>query len=54
MHHVAVIYQHCEEDEHLLRAALDAGPLDGHMMIFDARSFSAAAGNKFMVRSVVQ
>ncbi|KAL5475348.1 hypothetical protein EMCRGX_G025149 [Ephydatia muelleri] len=40
--------KHCEEDEHLLRAALDAGPLDGHMMIFDARSFSAAAGNKFM------
>ena len=41
--------QHSKEDEQLVEAALQCGPPDGHLMIFDARSFSAATGNKIMV-----
>ena len=41
--------QHSKEDELLIQASLDCGPPDGHLTIFDARSFSAATGNKIMV-----
>ena len=42
--------QHSTADEQLIQSALDCGPCDSHMTIFDARSFSAATGNKIMVR----
>ena len=44
-----VLTQHSKEDELLIQAALESGPREGHLMIFDARSFSAATGNKIMV-----
>ena len=42
--------QHSLEDEQLIEACLNAGPPDGHMVIFDARSIVAAAGNMLKVR----
>lgn len=44
-----VTVQRSKEDEQLVQAALTCGPQDGHLTIFDARSFSAATGNKIMV-----
>lgn len=41
--------QRSKEDEQLVQAALSCGPQDGFLTIFDARSFSAATGNKIMV-----
>ena len=46
-----VTVQHSKEDEQLVQAALSCGPQDGHLTIFDARSFSAATGNKIMVHT---
>ena len=42
--------QHSTADEQLIQSALDCGPCDSHMTVFDGRSFSAATGNKIMVR----
>ena len=41
--------QRSTQDEQLIEAAINAGPPDGHMFIYDARTFSAATGNKMMV-----
>ena len=41
--------KHSTADEQLIEAAIASGPSNGHMTIYDARSFSAATGNKFMV-----
>lgn len=40
--------KHSAFDEHLVQSAIHMGPTDAHMIIYDARSFSAAAGNKIM------
>ena len=37
------------QDEQLIEAAINAGPPDGHMFIYDARSSLAAIGNQMMV-----
>lgn len=42
-------WQRSTPDEQLIEAAIKAGPQDGHMFIYDARTFSAATGNKMMV-----
>ena len=48
-----VCLQHSQADEDLMLRALAAGPEQGHLTIYDARTFSAAAGNKIMVRVAV-
>ena len=41
--------QHSLEDEQLIKACLNAGPPDGEMIIYDARSAVAATGNMLKV-----
>jgi hypothetical protein len=40
--------KHSREDELLIQESMKCGPTDGNLTIFDARSFSAATGNKIM------
>ncbi|CAI8000495.1 Myotubularin-related protein 1 [Geodia barretti] len=40
--------KHSREDELLIQESMKCGPPDGNLTIFDARSFSAATGNKIM------
>lgn len=41
--------QHSSEDEQLIEACLNAGPPDGEIIIYDARSNMAATGNMLKV-----
>lgn len=43
------LVQHSLEDEELIKACLNAGPPDGEMVIYDARSVVAATGNMLKV-----
>ena len=45
----SLLTQHSSEDEQLIEACLNAGPPEGEMIIFDARSSVAATGNMLKV-----
>ncbi len=46
---VISLMQHSLEDEQLIEACLNAGPPDGEIIIYDARSNMAATGNMLKV-----
>ena len=42
-------WTHSTADEQLIEAAIASGPSNGHMTIYDARSYLAATANRFQV-----